>query len=140
MVRQNLVRIVRKRELGFLVPSPFCFPCLSFSPPPQYLPSLPFNSQASHTSVSLPHPSHSPEPGIFYQILRAVLVPGFCISILSSLVWDALRVHRKNGCPGKLQLWVMGSRKEMLNSTPRHQSSHSLTAAKLTQDPGTGDI
>lgn len=77
---------------------------------------------------------------IFCQTLRAELVPGFCISILSSLVWDALRAQRRNGCPGKLQLWVLRSRKEIPNSTPQHQSSHFLTAARSAHDPGTGNI
>lgn len=80
------------------------------SPLPLFSLSLPasrflaFSSQESHTSLPT-HltPQNLPfqgESAFFTQLQGRVLVPRFCISILSSLGWDSLRAHRRNGCTG----------------------------------------
>lgn len=65
---------------------------------------LAFSSQESHTSLPT-HltPQNLPfqgESAFFTQLQGQVLVLRFCISILSSLGWDSLRAHRRNGCTG----------------------------------------
>lgn len=65
---------------------------------------LAFSSQESHPSLPT-HltPQNLPfqgESAFFTQLQGQVLVPRFCISILSSLGWDSLRAHRRNGCTG----------------------------------------
>lgn len=82
----------------FLSPLPFVF---LVSPASRF---LAFSSQESHPSLPT-HltPQNLPfqgESAFFTQLQGQVLVPRFCISILSSLGWDSLRAHRRNGCTG----------------------------------------
>lgn len=123
MVKQNLVRNCEVRELGFRVPHPLLSSSLPFS---STLPNFQI-SGTPHLHTQTASPSRNPPLGRFCVFYQTSLVPRFCIFILSSSGWDVLRAPRLLGVgkagrrgaySGILQLWVMRSREEMLNSTP----------------------
>lgn len=122
VVRQSLVRN-REGGIGFSCPlSPLC----SLSPPSPRLSAL-----RNPTPLYL-YPTHlttSPQPALWenlhlLQTLGPLLVPGFGDSVLSSLGWDTLRAHRRNGCAG-IQRWLTRSGRRSripLLSTSPHTS------------------